>query len=82
MMPSHAVHLTPDDNGTVMATCPDLPEVTTFGDDADDAASRAVDAICEAIAARIADKADIPLPGTGESPAAAERSAASRRRWH
>ena len=42
-----------DDDGTVMATCPDLPELATFGDDRDEALARAADALGEAIAARI-----------------------------
>ncbi len=54
-----------DDNGTMLATCPDLPEVTTFGDDADDALSHAADAIEEAIAGRIARREDVPLPSPG-----------------
>ncbi len=58
----YAVLLTPDDNGTLLVTCPDLPEVATFGDDRADALLHARDAIEEAIAARIAARADIPLP--------------------
>jgi antitoxin HicB len=58
----YPVLLTPDDNGTLLVTCPDLPEVTTFGSDKADALRHARDAIEEAIAARIATRADIPLP--------------------
>ena len=58
----YPVLLTPDDNGTLLVTCPDLPEVTTFGSDKADALRHARDAIEEAIAARIAGRADIPLP--------------------
>jgi len=58
----YAVLLTPDDNGTLLVTCPDLPEVTSFGSDKADALRHARDAIEEAIAARIATRADIPLP--------------------
>ena len=54
--------LTADDNGTLLVTCPDLPEVTTFGADRDDALAHAADAIEEAIAARIAARQDVPLP--------------------
>ena len=60
----YAVLLTPDDNGTLLVTCPDLPEVTTSGGDKSDALQHARDAIEEAIAARIAARADIPLPST------------------
>ena len=42
-----------DDDGTVLATSPDFPELTTFGDDRDEALERAIDALEEAIAARI-----------------------------
>ncbi len=56
------VTLTPDDNGTLLVTCPDLPEVTTFGADPDDALQRAADAIEEALAARITRREDIPAP--------------------
>jgi antitoxin HicB len=58
----YTVTLTPDDNGTVLVSCPDLPEVTTFGDDEGDAIARAADAIEEALAARIARREDIPIP--------------------
>jgi antitoxin HicB len=58
----YPVLLTPDDNGTLLVTCPDLPEVTTFGNDRADALRHAHDAIEEAIAARIAARVDIPLP--------------------
>jgi antitoxin HicB len=34
--------LAPDDNGTVLVTCPALPEVTTFGEDEADALRRAL----------------------------------------
>lgn len=69
-MLAYRIVLTPDDNGTVLATCPDLPEVTTFGDDEADALLRAVDAIEEALAARMARRQDIPLPTRGKGPLA------------
>lgn len=59
-MLSYRIHLEPDDNGTLMATSPDFPEVTTFGDDEKDARAHAVAAIEEALAARIHDSRDIP----------------------
>ena len=55
-----------DDDASVMATCPDFPELTTFGDDGDEALARAVDALEEAIAARIQLGQDIPSPSAGE----------------
>ena len=33
-----------DDDGTILATSPDFPELTTFGDDRTEALARAVDA--------------------------------------
>ena len=52
----------PDDNGTLLVTCPDLPEVTTFGDDHEDALLHAADAIGEALAARMARRENLPSP--------------------
>ncbi len=58
-----------DDHGTVLVTSPDFPELTTFGDDREEALGRAVDALEEAIAARIHDRRDIPTPSQGETSA-------------
>lgn len=55
-----------DDDGTVLATPPDFPELTTFGDDRKEALARAVQALEEAIAARFHDRRDIPAPSHGE----------------
>ena len=60
----YTVILEPDDNGTLLVTCRDLPEVTTFGGDQEDALRRAGAAIEEALAARIAHGEDIPVPLT------------------
>jgi len=60
MMLGYRIKIEPDDNGTLLVTCPVLPEVTTFGDDEADAMRRAVGAIEEAIAARMADGEDVP----------------------
>ena len=54
-----------DDDGTVLATSPDFPELTTFGDDRDEALARAVGALEEAIAARIHDADDVPASSGG-----------------
>ena len=40
----YPVELAQDDNGTVLATFPDVPEAITFGSDDDEALLRAVDA--------------------------------------
>ena len=60
------IELTLDDNGTYLVTCPDLPEVTTFGEDEEEAKLRALDAIEETVAGRIADREDIPAPSPAE----------------
>ncbi len=75
----YSVALTPDDNGTVLITCPDLPEVATFGEDEEDAIGRATDAIEEALAARIAHREDIPAPSM--TPQQAILEALAERLW-
>jgi antitoxin HicB len=64
---SYRILLTPEDNGTLLVTCPDLPEVTSFGEDEVDARLRdcARDAIEEALAARITHRDPIPAPSEG-----------------
>lgn len=59
-MRGYRIELTPDDNGTVLVTCPDLPEVTTFAETNAEAPLRASDAIEEALASRMADHAALP----------------------
>jgi antitoxin HicB len=62
----YPVVLEPDDNGTLLVTCPDLPELTTWGEDRDDALQHAADAMEEALASRIAHRDDIPEPSAAE----------------
>jgi antitoxin HicB len=59
-MLSYPVKLTPDDNGTILVTAPDLPEVSTFGADKADALVRAADAIATALKGRIRAREAIP----------------------
>lgn len=61
-MLAYPITLTPDDNDTVLVTCSVLPELTTFGDTDADARVHAVAAIEEALAARLAEGRDLPLP--------------------
>jgi antitoxin HicB len=68
----YPVKLTPDDNGTLLVTAPDFPEVTTFGDDEADALVRGADAIATAIQGRITDRQDVPRPS---SPRRGQRTA-------
>ncbi|MCY3772367.1 MAG: type II toxin-antitoxin system HicB family antitoxin [Gemmatimonadetes bacterium] len=63
-MLKYPVILERDDN-TVLVTSPDFPELNTFGMDREEAIARATDAMEEAIAARIHDGLDIPLPSKG-----------------
>jgi antitoxin HicB len=67
----YPIVIEPDDNETLLVTCPDLPEVTTFGEDEEDALRRAGDAIEEALAARMARRENIPSP----SPLRGDKSA-------
>jgi antitoxin HicB len=68
-MLSYRVRLEPDDDGSVLVTCPALPEVTSFGTDDADALERVIDAVEVALAGRIADRTAIPPSdpaGTGD----------------
>lgn len=58
----YPVKLTKDDNGTLLVTAPDLPEMATFGDDVADALARAMDAIATALQSRVTDRKEIPAP--------------------
>jgi antitoxin HicB len=59
---AYPVVLAADDNETVLVGFPDFPEAATFGDDADEALLRAVDALETAIMGRMSDREDIPYP--------------------
>jgi antitoxin HicB len=58
---AYRIETSPDDNSTLLVTCPILPEVTTFGASPEDAARHAAAAIEEALAARVANGEDIPV---------------------
>jgi antitoxin HicB len=62
----YPVALTPDDNGTLLATCPDLPGVVSFGDDEADALSHVPDAIEEWLGQALHGFDPIPHPSAGE----------------
>ena len=64
-MLSYPINLEADD-ATVLATSPDYPELTTFGEDRTEALARAADALEEAIAARIHRAEGIPSPSAGD----------------
>lgn len=61
MMLNYPVDFIPDD-GTVMATFPDIPGARTFGEDEADALANAVGALETMICAIISDREDIPVP--------------------
>ena len=63
-MLAYPIRLEPDD-ATILATSPDFPELATFGDDREEALARAVDALEEALAARMYNSKDIPPPSQG-----------------
>lgn len=56
------VELTPDDNGTTLVTCPDVPEMVTFGETKADALQQAVDALTAILDEYIQDGRPIPSP--------------------
>lgn len=49
-------------DGGYLVTFPDLPDAITQGDSLDDAKEMAADCLAETIGARIAERADIPIP--------------------
>lgn len=49
------VEITPDNKGTLLVTCPALPEIETYAIDEEDAFFRAADAIMDALSAREAE---------------------------
>ncbi len=61
-MPWYEIRIEPDDDGTFLVTVPAFPEITTFADTPDEASVIAPAAVEEAIAARMADGEDVPLP--------------------
>ena len=54
-----------EDDGAWLVTSPDFAELTTFGEDRQEAVARAVDALEEAIAARMSRRLDLPRPSRG-----------------
>lgn len=62
MMMDFPLHFEPDDNGTLLVTCPTLPEVTTFAESRSEALQHGREAIEEALAARLARWEDTKIP--------------------
>ena len=61
-MLAYPIELAPDDNDTLLVTCPLLPMVITFGETEAEARAHAADAIETALASMIDDREDIPIP--------------------
>lgn len=51
-----------DDDGSILVTSPDFPELTSFGADMDEARAMGVAALAEAIAGRLHDFRSVPAP--------------------
>ncbi|MEG6509469.1 type II toxin-antitoxin system HicB family antitoxin [Methyloligella sp. 2.7D] len=68
-MLEYRIELAPDDNGTLLVTCPQIPMVATFGESEADARQHAVDAIETALASLIDDGEEIPVPDGSAGPA-------------
>ena len=62
---AYPVKLIQDEDGSVLVTAPDFPELTTYGEDEDDALLHAIGALEEAIAARINRREEVPQPSRG-----------------
>ena len=58
----YPVVLERDDNGTILVSFPDFPEIHTFGEDEQDALTHAIDALATGIDAYVKERRDIPLP--------------------
>jgi antitoxin HicB len=56
----YPVDLTPDDNGTILVTFPDVPGAITYGDDEAEALANALDALESILSALIVDRRDVP----------------------
>lgn len=60
----YPVALTPDDNGTFLVTCPDIPEITTYGEGEQEALIQAEQAIIAMLSSYMDDRRDIPHPSS------------------
>jgi antitoxin HicB len=62
MLQSYPVSFTLDENDTIIAEFPDIPEAMTVGSDQKNAVEWAQDALIVALVGYIEDRRDIPLP--------------------
>ncbi len=58
----YPVKMLPDDNGTILVTFPDVPEAITFGENEEDALTRAAEALEAALSIYIDKNVEIPKP--------------------
>jgi antitoxin HicB len=58
----YLANFTPDSNGTVLVTFPDVPEAITFGEDEEDACRRGAEALEAALSMYMDQGLDIPKP--------------------
>ena len=63
MIYAYPCDLTPDEDGELVATFPDVPEAVTGGRDRAEALAMAEDALATALAGYVHEKWDIPAPG-------------------
>ena len=61
-MNSYPVEITPDDNGTLLVTFPDVPGAVTYGETRAEALENAVDALETVFSGLIVGRKDIPAP--------------------
>ncbi|TAM04148.1 MAG: type II toxin-antitoxin system HicB family antitoxin [Paraburkholderia sp.] len=61
-MLSYPIVLTPDSNGTLLVTFPDVPEAITVGESEEDARAQALDALEAAFEIYFSEKRQIPMP--------------------
>lgn len=66
MMYAYPCTLTPDEDGGLVVTFPDVPEAITGGSDRDEALAMAEDALATALAGYVLDKRDIPTPSSAK----------------
>ena len=62
MIYAYPCQLTPDEDGGLVATFPDVPEAITGGSDRSEALAMAEDALATALAGYVHEKWDIPAP--------------------
>ncbi len=63
MLYAYPCKLTPDEDGGLVVTFPDVPEAITGGSDRNEALEMAEDALATALAGYVLAKRDIPAPG-------------------